>query len=90
MRWLTFAVFNVIGGCAWVATWVTIGDVAGDHIDTIYADINRYSLYAFGALAVLLAAYVAWRVTRRRRSGAGTAAGGQNETAAARPDVQGS
>jgi membrane protein DedA with SNARE-associated domain len=67
MRWLTFAVFNVIGGCAWVATWVTIGDAAGDHIDTIYADINRYSLYAFGVLAVLLAAYVSWRVRRRRR-----------------------
>jgi membrane protein DedA with SNARE-associated domain len=67
MRWLTFTVFNVIGACAWVATWVTIGDVAGDHIDTIYADINRYSLYVFGALVVLLAAYIAWRVVRRRR-----------------------
>jgi membrane protein DedA with SNARE-associated domain len=69
MRWLTFTVFNVIGACAWVATWVTIGDVAGDHIDTIYADINRYSLYVFGALVVLLAGYIAWRVIRRRRHG---------------------
>jgi membrane protein DedA with SNARE-associated domain len=95
MRWLTFAVFNVIGGCAWVATWVTIGDVAGDHIDTIYADINRYSLYAFGVLAVLLAAYIAWRVTRRRK-GAQAAAGGEAEAephgavAPARSDAQGS
>ena len=69
MRWLTFTIFNVIGACAWVATWVTIGDVAGDHIDTIYADINRYSLYVFGALVVLLASYIAWRVVRRRRRG---------------------
>jgi membrane protein DedA with SNARE-associated domain len=69
MRWLTFTIFNVIGACAWVATWVTIGDVAGDHIDTIYADINRYSLYVFGALVVLLAGYIAWRVVRRRRRG---------------------
>ena len=68
MRWLTFTTFNVIGACAWVATWVTIGDVAGDHIDTIYADINRYSLYGFIALAVLLAAYITWRVLRRRRA----------------------
>src|ERR1051326_5763363 len=45
MRWLTFGIFNVIGGCAWVATWVTIGDVAGDHINSIYSDINRFSLY---------------------------------------------
>jgi membrane protein DedA with SNARE-associated domain len=89
MRWLTFAVFNVIGGCAWVATWVTIGNVAGDHINTIYADINRYSLYAFAGLAVLAAAYIAWRVTRRRRA----AAGGESEpgpAAPARSEAQGS
>jgi membrane protein DedA with SNARE-associated domain len=67
MRLLTFTVYNVVGACLWVATWVTIGDVAGDHIDTIYADINRYSLYLFLALAVLLVGYVAWRVLRRRR-----------------------
>ena len=53
----------------WVATWVTIGDVAGDHIDTIYAYINLYSLYVLGALAVLLAGYIAWRMVRRRRHG---------------------
>src|SRR6516164_9251757 len=69
MRSLTFTVFNIIGAAIWVATWVTIGDVAGDHIDTIYADINRYSLYVFGALVALLAGYIAWRVIRRRRRG---------------------
>ena len=75
MRWLTFTVFNVIGAAVWVATWVTIGDVAGDHIDTIYADINRYSLYVFGALVALAAGYIAWRVIRRRRRGGSGAAG---------------
>jgi membrane protein DedA with SNARE-associated domain len=69
MRWITFTIFNVIGAAAWVATWVTIGDVAGDHINTIYADVNRYSLYVLAALAVLLAAYIVRRVLRRRRSG---------------------
>jgi len=78
MRWLIFTVFNVIGAAIWVATWVTIGDVAGDHIDTIYADINRYSLYVFGVLVALVAGYIAWRVIRRRRrggSGSGPARG---------------
>src|SRR6516162_11689785 len=69
MRVLTFTVFNIIGAAIWVATWVTIADVAGDHIDTIYADINRYSLYVFSALVVLVAGYIAWRVIRRRRRG---------------------
>ena len=80
MRWLTFTVFNVIGAAVWVATWVTIGDVAGDHIDTIYADINRYSLYVFGALVALLAGYIAWRVIRRRRRGGSGAAGASPPT----------
>src|SRR5260370_36828942 len=34
----------------------------------IYADINRYALYGFIALAVLLAGYITWRVLRRRRA----------------------
>ena len=71
MRWLIFTVFNVLSAAVWVATWVTIGDVAGDHIDTIYADINRYSLYVFGVLVALVAGYIAWRVIRRRRRPAG-------------------
>jgi membrane protein DedA with SNARE-associated domain len=68
MRWLTFLIFNVIGACAWVATWVTLGYVAGDHIATIYADINRYFLYMLIALVVLLAGYIGWRRIRRRRA----------------------
>jgi membrane protein DedA with SNARE-associated domain len=67
MRWLSFSIYNVIGACAWVATWVTLGDVAGDHINAIYTAINRFSLYLVIALAVLLAGYVTWRVLRRRR-----------------------
>jgi membrane protein DedA with SNARE-associated domain len=66
MRWQTFAFFNAVGACAWVATWVTIGDLAGDHIDTIYKDVNRYSIYVLGALVVLLAAYIGWRLLHRR------------------------
>jgi membrane protein DedA with SNARE-associated domain len=64
MRWVTFTVYNLLGTCAWVATWVTIGDVAGKNINTIYKDVNRYSIYLLIVLVVLLAAYI---VLRRRR-----------------------
>ena len=67
MRSLTFLVFNILGACAWVATWVSIGYAAGDHIDTIYRDINRYALYVIGAVAVVLIAYIARRMIRKRR-----------------------
>jgi membrane protein DedA with SNARE-associated domain len=83
MRWFTFLVFNVIGGCAWVATWLTLGDVAGDHIATIYADINRFFLYVLIALAVLLVAYIVWRQLRRRRSHLATETAKAGETAEA-------
>jgi membrane protein DedA with SNARE-associated domain len=66
MRWLTFSFFNVLGGCAWVATWVSIGYVAGDHIGPIYSDVNRSALYLLLALAVLLAGYIVRRFARRR------------------------
>lgn len=69
MRWLTFMIFNAIGACAWVAVWLTLGEVAGDHIATIYVNINRYFLYVLIALAVLLAGYVGRRLLRRRRAG---------------------
>jgi membrane protein DedA with SNARE-associated domain len=67
MRWQTFTFFNAIGACAWVATWVTIGAEAGDHIDTIYKDVNRYALFVLVALALVLAGYIGYRVLRRRR-----------------------
>jgi membrane protein DedA with SNARE-associated domain len=67
MRWLRFLAFNVLGAALWVGTWVSLGYLAGNHIDTIYHDITRYSLYVLIALVVLAAGYVAWRVLRRRR-----------------------
>lgn len=67
MRWHTFTLFNAIGACAWVATWVAIGDLAGGDIDTIYKDVNKYSLYVLAGVAVLLVAYIGYRLTRKRR-----------------------
>ena len=67
MRWQTFGLFNVIGACAWVATWLSIGYAAGDHIDSIYEDVNRFALYLLLALAVLLVGYIVRRLARRHR-----------------------
>jgi membrane protein DedA with SNARE-associated domain len=72
MRWLRFLAFNALGAALWVGTWVSLGYLAGSHIDTIYSRITKYSFYLLIALAVLLAAYVAWRVLRRRSRAAPT------------------
>lgn len=67
MHWLKFVAFNALGAALWVGTWVSIGYFAGEHIETIYNDITRYSLYALIAIVVLLVAYIAFRVRKRQQ-----------------------
>ena len=71
MHWLRFLAYNALGAALWVGTWVSLGYLAGNHIGTIYHYITRYSLYVLIALAVLAAAYITWRLLRRRHSTAG-------------------
>jgi membrane protein DedA with SNARE-associated domain len=65
-----FLFFNAVGSVLWVALWSSVGYLAGNHIGTIYADLVRYLLYLLIALAVLVAAWIARAVLRRRRRGA--------------------
>jgi len=62
-----FAFYNAIGALAWVALWVSLGYLAGDHITAIYSDFSRSSLYVLIGLVVLLAGYIAFRLVRRHR-----------------------
>ena len=73
MHPVRFTVSNIIGAVAWVATWVTLGYVAGDHIQAIYTDVSRYALYVLAGVVVLLAALITLRVRRRRSGRAGAA-----------------
>jgi membrane protein DedA with SNARE-associated domain len=67
MRPVIFAACNATGALAWVATWLTIGYVAGDHVQAIYDDITRYALYVIISAVVLLAAWIGLRSLRRSR-----------------------
>jgi membrane protein DedA with SNARE-associated domain len=67
MHWRRFLVFNAIGAALWVGVWTALGYFSGSHIDTIYAAAIRYSTYLLAGLAVLVVAYVARRLVRRRR-----------------------
>lgn len=64
-----FLICNALGSAVWVAAWVSAGYLAGDHINAIYRGASRYSAYVLAAVAVVLAAYVGWRVWNRRRRG---------------------
>jgi membrane protein DedA with SNARE-associated domain len=67
MPWLRFLGFNALGAILWVGVWVTLGDLAGTHIDVVYAELRRYEFYLLAALAVLVLVFVVRRVVRRRR-----------------------
>lgn len=68
IHWAKFLVFNAIGAALWVAVWTSVGYFSGSHIDTIYADATRYDKYLLVALALVVAAYVALRIRRARRT----------------------
>jgi len=68
MHWLRFLVFNALGAALWVGTWVSVGYLAGSHIDSIYSYITRYSYYALIALGVILVVLIARHLLRRRGS----------------------
>jgi membrane protein DedA with SNARE-associated domain len=78
MHWRRFAIFNAIGAALWVGTWVSLGYLAGNHIDTIYRYITNYSAYVAIALVIVIAALIVRRVLRHRRRTRATA----SETAA--------
>jgi membrane protein DedA with SNARE-associated domain len=73
MHWAKFLGFNALGAALWVGLWTSIGYFSGSHIDTIYNAATRYSTYLAVAVAVLILAYVARRLWKRRQSTADSA-----------------
>jgi membrane protein DedA with SNARE-associated domain len=68
MNPVIFGISSAVGAAAWVATWVSLGYLAGGHIGTIYADVTRYAVYAALAAVVVAAAWLAYHLRKRRRS----------------------
>ena len=68
MHWRRFLVFNALGAALWVGTWVSVGYLAGSHIDSIYSYITRYSYYALIVAGLVVVALIARHLLRRRRA----------------------
>lgn len=67
MPWPRFLAFNALGAALWVGVWASVGYFAGDHIEVIYKEFTRYSLYLLIVLAIVAAALILRAVVRRRR-----------------------
>lgn len=83
MGWLRFLSYSSVGAVLWVGVWASVGDLAGDHITSIYRDVTRYSLYLLIAVVVIIAALVVRHVMHRRRGTAPPAVTGQSSAEAA-------
>jgi len=66
MNPVTFTTYNLLGGAAWVGTWVSVGYFAGGHIEAIYNGVTRYALYVIIVAVVLLLGLIAVRLRRRQ------------------------
>jgi membrane protein DedA with SNARE-associated domain len=82
MRWLKFAVYNMIGAALWVGCWVSIGFFAGQHITTIYNYVTRYTVYAVIVIVVALVAWIIVRLRRKRREKNDAVTGASSESGA--------
>jgi membrane protein DedA with SNARE-associated domain len=69
MRWWAFLGYNALGAALWVGLWVSLGDLAGAHIEAIYTTAHRYQTYLALAAALLLLAALTWHLLRRRAHG---------------------
>ena len=63
MPWRRFLLFNIIGAAVWVATWTSLGYLAGNNVERIAHD---FTLFAIGA-AVLFLGFVVFHLHRRRK-----------------------
>jgi membrane protein DedA with SNARE-associated domain len=67
MHWARFLAFNALGAALWVGVWSSVGYFSGSHITSIYNTATRYSTYLAIVAGVLLVAFIARRLWRRRR-----------------------
>jgi membrane protein DedA with SNARE-associated domain len=63
MKFPRFLIFTVIGATLWVATWSTVGEVAGDHVTAI----SHYATYVAEGAAVLIVLLIVRAIVRSRR-----------------------
>jgi membrane protein DedA with SNARE-associated domain len=62
MKFPRFLLFTLIGAVLWVATWSTVGELAGDHITTI----SHYATYVAEGVGVIVVLLIARAVLRSR------------------------
>jgi membrane protein DedA with SNARE-associated domain len=64
MKFPKFLIFTLIGAALWVATWTTVGEVAGAHVTTI----SHYATYVAEGLGVIAILLIGRAILRSRNN----------------------
>jgi membrane protein DedA with SNARE-associated domain len=67
MHWLRFVAFNALGAALWVALWVSVGYVAGQHINALYHQLHEYEIYVAVGVGALILTFIAYRIVKHLR-----------------------
>ena len=69
MGWWRFLAFNTLGAILWSTLWSGVGYFAGQHINGIYAEVQRYQASLVIALALIVVLALArWLWKRNHRT----------------------
>jgi len=60
-----FALFAYSGAVLWVSTFLTLGYLLGERWQAVEQNIRHYLVFFWIGVAILVAAYLAWRKLRR-------------------------
>lgn len=67
MKWRNFIIFNAIGATLWVSVWVSVGYLAGNHINAVYAQFKHYELYFLLLLGVGFIGLITKKIIKAKR-----------------------
>lgn len=73
VRWLRFALLNLVGAMAWAGLVAGVGYALGEALTRLMGDLERVEEWVFGAVLVGGLALVAWLRHRGRRAAAAAA-----------------
>lgn len=79
MRFPRFLLFTLIGSILWVATWSTVGEVAGNHVEAI----SKYATYVAAGIGVLVVLFIVRAIVKARHGDGGDGPGSSAPAGAA-------
>jgi membrane protein DedA with SNARE-associated domain len=67
MPWWRFLAFNATGAVVWSTVFTGLGYLAGEHINSLYAKVQRYEAWIFVVMGLAVVVFAVRYLLRRHR-----------------------